>query len=98
MSKIADLTFSGILLLFLLLSLFSVSASADPCLVVYPDISCVYHYDETEYYTVGPGHPLYDPDYDRGGKVLLETGTDEIDLSIYQAPNLSGFEPSLDSN
>ncbi|MBD3179226.1 MAG: hypothetical protein GF417_06325 [Candidatus Latescibacteria bacterium] len=56
------------------------------------------HYDETEYYTVGPGHPLYDPDYDRGGKVLLETGTDEIDFSIYQAPNLTGFEPSIEGN
>jgi hypothetical protein len=64
---------------------------ADPCLVVYPDVSVVYHYDPAEYYTVGPGDPLYDPLYDRGGLVLLEVGTDEIDLSVYQAPNLAGF-------
>ena len=77
-----------------IVSIFSIAASADPCLVVYPQVSCVYHYDETEYYTVSSGHPLYDPEYDRGGEVLIEVGTDEIDMSIYQAPNLSGFEPS----
>ncbi len=59
---------------------------ADPCLVVYSDGPCVYHYDPSEYYTVGPGDPLYDPMYDRGGQVLLEVGTNMIDLSIYQAP------------
>ncbi|MDD3643326.1 MAG: hypothetical protein PHQ19_07695 [Candidatus Krumholzibacteria bacterium] len=71
---------------------------ADPCLVVYPDCGCVYRYDVTEYYTVGPGDTLYDPLYDRGGLVLLETGTNEIDMSIYQAPMLQGFEPSVDGN
>jgi len=64
---------------------------ADPCLVVYPDVGVVYHYDPAEYYTVGPGDPLYDPLYDRGGVVLIEVGTNDIDLSIYQAPNLVGF-------
>jgi len=73
-------------------------ANADPCLVVYPTGPCMYHYDMTEYYTVGPGHPLYDAEYDRGGYVLLETGTDEIDHSIYQAPGLMGFEASTDGN
>jgi len=72
--------------------------SADPCLVVYPDCPCIYRYDVTEYYTVGPGDPLYDPMYDRGGFVLLETGSDEIDPSIYQAPMLEGFEPSIAGN
>ena len=70
-------------------------ASADPCLVVYPDAPCVYHYDTSEYYTVTSGHPLYDPAYDRGGEVLIETTTNTIDLSIYQAPNLAGFTPSV---
>jgi len=69
-------------------------AAADPCLVVYPDGPCVYYYDPTEYYTVGPGHPLYDPAYDRGGRVLLEMGTHQVDLSIYQAPGLTVFVPS----
>lgn len=73
-------------------------AAADPCLVVYPDGPCVYHYDPTEYYVVGPGDPLYDPMYDRGGYVLLETGTNEIDFSIYQAPGLIGFEMSTGGN
>lgn len=71
---------------------------ADPCLVVYPDCPCIYRYDVNEYYTVGPGDPLYDPIYDRGGLVLLELGTGEIDHSIYQAPMLDGFEPSIDGN
>jgi hypothetical protein len=71
---------------------------ADPCLVVYPIGDCIYHYDTAEYYTVGPGDPLYDPVYDRGGEVLLEVGTDEIDQSIYQAPGLAGFTPSTDGN
>ncbi len=74
------------------------AAWADPCLVVYPDVPCVYHYDVAEYYTVGPGHPLYDPVYDRGGEVLLEIDTDEIDGSIYQASCLTGFEPSVGGN
>lgn len=69
-------------------------AAADPCLVVYPTGTCTYHYDPTEYYTVGPGHPLYDPAYDRGGEILLEVGTDEVDLGIYQATGLIGFVPS----
>ena len=74
------------------------AANADPCLVVYPDSPCMYHYDINEYYTVGPGHPLYDPMYDRGGQVLIDINDDEIDMSIYQAPNLVGFEPSTDGN
>jgi hypothetical protein len=69
------------------------AAQADPCLVVYPDGPCTYHYDPAEYYTVGPGDPLYDPMYDRGGEVLILTATNQIDLSIYQPPNLIGFEP-----
>ncbi len=71
---------------------------ADPCLVVYPDASCVYHYDPAEYYTVGPGDPFYDPMFDRGGLVLLELESNEIDYSIYQAPGLTGFEMSTDGN
>ena len=73
-------------------------ALADPCLVVYPTCQCIYRYDPNEYYTVGPEHPLYDPEYDRGGFVLLEVGTDEIDHTIYQAPLLMGFEVSTDGN
>jgi hypothetical protein len=71
---------------------------ADPCLVVYPDAPCVYRYDPSEYYTVGPGDPLYDAAYDRGGAVLLETATNDIDLSIYQAPYLTGFVPTTEGD
>ncbi len=78
--------------------LFAGVANADPCLVVYPSGPCVYHYDPNEYYTVGPGDPYYDADYDRGGEVLLEVGSNEIDMSIYQAPGLMGFEMSTDGN
>jgi hypothetical protein len=81
-----------------LLLLIASAAFADPCLVVYPTGPCVYHYDITEYYTVGPGHPYYDSEFDRGGYCLLETGSDEIDHSIYQAPGLVGFEVSTDGN
>ncbi|MDD3643325.1 MAG: hypothetical protein PHQ19_07690, partial [Candidatus Krumholzibacteria bacterium] len=65
---------------------------------VYPSGPCVYCFDPTEYYTVGPGDPLYDPAFDRGGLVLLETGTGEIDWSIYQAPDIVRFQPSVDGN
>jgi hypothetical protein len=75
---------------------FSAIAFADPCLTVYPTGDTVYHYDTTEYYVVGPGDPLYDPMYDRGGYVLIDANTMSIDLSIYQAPNLVGFTPSTD--
>jgi hypothetical protein len=74
------------------------SLLADPCLVVYSSGPCTYHYDPAEYYTVGPGDPLYDPLYARGGLVLLEVGSNEIDLSIYQAPNLTGFIAEYDGN
>lgn len=69
-------------------------ANPDPCLVVYPEEVCFYHYDTSEYYTVTVGHPQYDPLYDRGGEVLLDINSNGLDLSIYQAPNLAGFEPS----
>jgi hypothetical protein len=66
-------------------------ANPDPCLIVYPDAPCKYHYDPAEYYTVGPGDPLYDPMYDRGGEVLIDINNDEIAYDIYQAPNITGF-------
>ena len=71
--------------------LLAVPALADPCLVVYPAGPCTYHYSPAKYTTVGPGHPLYDPLYDRGGAVLLVVGSNSIDLSIYQPPLLAGF-------
>jgi hypothetical protein len=70
---------------------FAGSSLADPCLMVYPGSTCVYHYDPAEYYTVGPGDPFYDPMYDRGGEVLLTVGSNEIPYTVYQAPNLVGF-------
>jgi len=90
--------FSASLLIAALFVLSSSSIMADPCLVVYPGGPCVYRYDVNEYYTVGPGEPYYDAEYDRGGKVLLEIGSNEIDGSIYQAPMLAGFEESIDGN
>lgn len=67
------------------------AAQADPCLMVYPESACTYHYDPAEYYTVGPGHPLYDPAFDRGGACLIDLNTNEMALDVYQAPNLTGF-------
>jgi len=91
--------FTAILILVaIVVSFLQGQANGDPCLVVYPDVPCIYRYDPNEYYTVGPGEPYYDPEYDRGGKVLLEVGTNEVDLSIYQAPMLVGFEVSTDGN
>lgn len=87
--RIALLIFGGVFLI-----AFAPALMADPCLVVYPNEPCIYHYDTSEYYTVTVGHPLYDPMYDRGGEVLLGIETNDIDLSVYQAPNLAGFEPS----
>ena len=80
----------------ILLLLLSSGLYADPCLVVYPEAPCSYHYDPCEYYVVTAGHPLYNPEYARGGMVLLEYGTNEIDLSIYQAPNIVGFVAARD--
>jgi len=97
--KLERTRFAALTLVLSALVLFGAgSVLADPCLVVYPSGPCIYHYDITEYYTVGPGDPLYDPMYDRGGEVLLEVGTDQVDLSIYQAPGLIGFTPSTDGN
>ena len=75
--------------------LLPVTASADRCLVVYPEALSRYHYDVNEYYTVTYGNPLYNPIYDRGGEVLISFGDNKIALDIYQAPNLIGFRPSM---
>jgi hypothetical protein len=94
MASLRKVLLAGVLVLLALSS----GLLADPCLVVYPDAPCTYHYSPAEYYTVGPGNPLYDAQYDRGGEVLLETGTNEIDMSIYQAPHLDGFVATEDGN
>ena len=73
------------------LLLIVVSATADPCLVVYPASPCEYHYDPGEYYTVGFGDPLYDPAFDRGGEVLIDINDNEIAYDVYQAPNITHF-------
>jgi hypothetical protein len=64
---------------------------ACPCLVSYPGSPCTYHFNPAKYYTVGPGNPLYNPLYDRGGRVLIAVGTNTIDLSVYEAPQITGF-------
>ena len=76
------------------IALFALPVLADPCLTVYPTANCVYHYDVNEYYTVGPGDPLYDPMYDLNGEVLIDLLTMEIAYNIYQAPGLIGFMQS----
>jgi hypothetical protein len=73
------------------------AALADPCLIVYPDAPCTYHFDPNEYFTVGPGHALYDPLFDRGGLVLIERGTLEIAHDVYQASQLTGFAVDLEN-
>lgn len=80
---------------FILVCALVVPAVADPCLVVYPNASCFYHYDINEYYVVGPGDPYYDPAYDIAGQVLIEVGTNDIAYDVYQAPGLIGFTPSM---
>lgn len=75
----------------LVLIILPAAGFADPCLMVYPDGVAMYHYDPAEYYTVGPGDPLYDSMYDRGGEVLIDINTGEIAYDIYQAPGLAGF-------
>ena len=81
------------LFVFLILPL---TALADPCVIVYPSGPTTYHYDINEYYTVGYGHPLYDPMYDRGGEVLIDINSNGIPYDIYQTPDLVGFQPSID--
>lgn len=67
---------------------------ADVCLMAYPTGPCSYHYSALDKYTVGFGHPLYDPLYDLGGEVLIKIDPvdgDGIALDVYQAPGLTGF-------
>lgn len=85
-----------VLALGLVLAAAAAPVQADPCLTVYQTGVVEYHYDPSEYYTVTPGHPLYDPAYDRGGQVLIDANTNEIDQTIYQAPGLAGFVMSTD--
>lgn len=76
---------------FAFMVLFASAALADPCLIVYPNSGVIYHYDPAEYYTVGPGDPLYDPMYDRNGEVLIDINDNQIAFDVYQAPGLMGF-------
>jgi hypothetical protein len=67
---------------------------ADVCLMAYTTSPCEYHYSSLDKYTVGFGHPLYDPAYDLGGEVLIKIDPvdgDAIALDVYQAPGLAGF-------
>jgi hypothetical protein len=66
----------------------------DVCLMAYPTGPCEYHYSSLDRYTVGPGHPLYDPLFDLGSGVLIKIAPidgDGIALDVYQAPGLTGF-------
>ena len=80
-------------LIVLVLALVPSSTYADPCLMVYPgNGSVVYHYEPTEYYTVGFGDSLYDAAYDLGGEVLIDINTNVIAYEVYQTPTLVGFK------
>ncbi|MBN2071157.1 MAG: hypothetical protein JW814_06820 [Candidatus Krumholzibacteriota bacterium] len=87
-----------LLLIAMIIALMPSEATADPCLVVYPGGPCIYHFDPSEYSLAGPEDSCYDAEYDRGGYVLVEIGSCDIDESIYQAPGLEGFEVSTDGN
>ncbi|MBN2170802.1 MAG: hypothetical protein JW819_05745 [Candidatus Krumholzibacteriota bacterium] len=65
----------------------------DICLIAYPQEESVYHYKDSRYFTVGPGHELYDPAFDIDGEVLINSETGEIAWDVYRA-NVVGFEPS----
>jgi hypothetical protein len=91
MDKRPSLLALGTALIFLGIAGVPPPALGDPCLMVYPDSPCAYHYDPAEHYTVGPGNPLYHPAYDRGGEVLIEVNTNDVAYEVYQAPSLVGF-------
>lgn len=97
--KLGRTRFAAVTLVLFAIVLFAAgSVLADPCLVVYPSGPCIYHYDVNEYFTVGPGDPLYDPMYDLGGVVLIEVLTMDIAYTVYQAPGVIGFTPSTGGN
>ena len=95
MSKHAIVTFiaaTSVLIAGLLIS--PVAVSADVCLMAYPTSPCIYYYSSLDKYTVGLGHPLYDPLFDLDGEVLIKIDPidgDGIALDVYQAPGLIGF-------
>lgn len=72
----------------------SAVVQADVCLMSYPTTTCEYHYSSADKYTVGSGHPLYDPLYDLNGEVLIKIDPidgDGVALDVYQAPGLVQF-------
>jgi hypothetical protein len=73
----------------------------DPCLLVYSTDLSIYKYNSSKYYVVTSSHPLYDPEYDRGGEVLIRNFwflPDRIATAVYQAPLLAGFEQAVNEN
>ena len=73
----------------------AVAYDYDICLIAYPQEESVYHYKDSRYFTVGPGHELYDPAYDIDGEVLICAETGEIAYEVYRA-NVVAFEASHD--
>jgi hypothetical protein len=69
-------------------------ASADCCLLAYPDQNAVFHFDPSHYRMILPGDSLYDPAYNRFGVMLWDIENDRIAYELYQAPGLIGFEPA----
>ena len=92
MSKHSIVAAFAVLIAGLLIS--PVAVYADTCLMAYTTGPCVYHYSSLDKYTVGSGHPLYDPLFDLGGEVLIKIDPvdgDGIALDVYQAQGLTGF-------
>jgi hypothetical protein len=86
--------FIGALVLLAGMTTGSVVVQADVCLMTYPTATCEYRYSSLDKYTVGVGHPLYDPLYDLNGEVLIKIDPidgDGVALDVYQAPGLAQF-------
>ena len=71
-----------------------VAAGAEPCLLAYPQGQVVFRYDPLEYETLGPASPNYSDSYQVGGQVLWNRMEKRVAFEVYQAPALTGFEPS----
>lgn len=75
-------------------AIFIARASADACLLAYPDQNAVFQFDPSLYRMITPEDNLYDPAYDRFGVMLWDVENDRIAYELYQAPGLMGFEPA----
>jgi hypothetical protein len=72
----------------------AVPAKAEPCILAYPGSQTMFRYDPDRYEVLAPSDADFNPNYSLSGQMLWDKVEGRVAYEVYQAPGLSGFEPS----